>query len=309
MTIGSKLSLSPNLIMPGVAKCGTTTLHDILVRHPAIAGGHTKELNYLLDEGDELLRTENIRSGSFAGWMQHYPDKGSGGHRYWLDASPQYQFQQTAFDTVSALIDKPRLIFIVRSPSRRLFSMYQYARYQFGRLPHIKSFAQFIDEIRPPASPSLADQRMLVNAFADSRYDEMLERWSAIVPDGNVLVTSLEALVANQADVITDLGEWLGLDPLPMIAPDLEPSNPTIRVRNHTLLSIGGRLAERLPNKGLMRKTKTFARNLLVDAVPRDEIGENAGILAELDREFAPSVARFNQMAGQRQRNFKPLPH
>lgn len=308
MTLRSKLCVAPNLIMPGVAKCGTTMLHDILVRHPAIAGGHAKELNYLLDEDDELLRPENIRSGGLEGWMQHYPDAGRGGHRYWLDASPQYQFQKTSFDTISALDDKPRLIFIVRKPSRRLFSMYQYARYQFGRLPHIQSFAQFIEEIRPPFSPRLADQRMLANAFADSRYDEMLERWSAIVPDGHVWVTSLEALVADPAEVITDLGEWLGLDPVPLLEPRLEPSNPTIRVRNHTLLSLGGRLAKRLPNSGLVRKTKTFARSLLVDAVPRNEILENAELLAELDREFAPSVARFNQIAGRLQQNFKPLP-
>lgn len=307
MTVRSKLCVAPNLIMPGVAKCGTTTLHDILVRHPAIAGGHAKELNYLLDEDDELLRPENIRSGGLEGWMQHYPDAGRGGHRYWLDASPQYQFQKTSFDTISALEDKPRLVFIVRRPSRRLFSMYQYARYQFGRLPHIKSFAQFIDAIRPPVSPRLADQRMLVNAFADSRYDEMLERWSAIVPSDHVWVTSLEALVANNAEVITDLGEWLGLDPLPMIEPGVEPSNPTILVRNHALHHLGGRLAGRLPNSGLIRKAKTFARNLLVGAVPPDEILENTGIMAELDREFAPSVARFNQMAGRLQRNFRPL--
>ena len=308
MTLRSDLCLAPNLIMPGVAKCGTTTLHDILVRHPAIAGGREKELNYLLDEDDELLRAENIRSGGLEGWMQHYPDAERGGHCYWLDASPHYQFQKTAFDTISALKDKPRLVFIVRRPSRRLFSMYQYARYQFGRLPHIKSFAQFIDEIRPPVSPRLADQRMLVNAFADSRYDEMFERWSAIVPYDYVWVTSLEALVANQAEVITDLGEWLGLDPLPMIEPGPEPSNPTIRVRNHALHNVGGRLAGRLPNSGLIRKAKTFARNLLVGPVPPDEILENTGILSDLDREFAPSVARFNDIAGRLQRNFKPLP-
>jgi len=308
MTPRPKLCLAPNLIMPGVAKCGTTTLYDILVRHPAIAGGSDKELRYLMDEGDDLLRAENIRSGGLEGWMQRFPDAGRGDHRYWLDASPQYQFQKTAFDTISALEIKPRLVFIVRRPSRRLFSMYQYARYQMGRLPHIKSFAQFIDEIGSPVSPRIADQHMLVNAMADSRYDEMLERWSAIVPDDYVWVTSLEALIADRADVLTDLGEWLGLDPHPMIEPGHEPSNPTIRVRNHALLNIGGRLAALLPKIGVICKAKRIARNLLVEAVPPDEIFENAGIMAELDREFAPSVARFNQMAGRLQRNFKPLP-
>lgn len=165
----------PNLVMPGVAKCGTTTLCDILVSHPAIAGGFQKEVRYLMDAHDDNYSPDNIRTAGRDGWIKRYPDGGNGNFRYWLDASPQYQYQRTAFETIAAMPEAPQLIFIVRRPSRRLFSMYQFARYHMGRLPHVTSFAQFLAEIRQPEASPIASQRMLANALADCRYDEMLE--------------------------------------------------------------------------------------------------------------------------------------
>ena len=308
MTIRSELRLAPNLIMPGVGKCGTTTLHDILVQHPDIAGGFEKELRFLVDNDDDIEHSENIHNYGLSGWIARFPDGGRGPYRYWLDASPQYQAQAIAPKTSAGLNNNPRLIFIVRRPSRRLFSMYQFFRYHMGVLPHITSFARFVDEIRSPASSPIASRNLLVNVLADCRYDEMLELWSAVVPPGNVWVTSIEALVADRVGVLTDVAGWLGIDAGPLLAIAEIQSNPTIRVRNHVLHNIAGRLAGRLPNNGLIRKAKTFARNLLVEAVPPDEIFENAGILSELDREFAPSVARFNKISGRLQHNFKPLP-
>ncbi|MGE3691301.1 MAG: hypothetical protein AB7F98_07965 [Novosphingobium sp.] len=299
---------TPNLIMPGVAKCGTTTLYDILVQHPDITGGVEKELRFLLDKDDDIYQPKNIHNDRLAGWMASYPDGGRGPFRYWIDASPQYQWQTTAYQTIAGLPEKPRLIFIVRRPSKRLFTMYRYARYQMGALPHVTSFAQFIEELRSPASSPIAPQRMLANALADSRYDEMLERWSAIVPPGHVWVTSVEALGSDRKDVLADLAQWLGVDAGPFL--DLPPirSNPTIRVRHHKLLAAGGRIARHLPNTGLFRKAKNWARNFLVAPVLPDEIEENATLLAELDREFTPHVERFNALAARMQPGYRPLP-
>lgn len=299
---------APNLIMPGIGKCGTSTLHDILVQHPEITGGVEKELRFLVDAEYDPGQPENIHSLGLNGWMTRYPDGGRGAFRYWLDASPQYQAQAIAREVIAELPDPPRLIFIVRKPSRRLFSVYQYFRHHIGAIPHITSFAQFLDEARSPENSPIACRHLMDNVMADTRYDEVLERWSGVVPSGHVWLTSLEALSMDRESVLTELAQWLGIDAAPLIGPAPVRSNPTIRVRNHNLMAAGGWLASRLPNAFPIRKAKDWGRNLLIGKVLPTEMAENAALLAELDREFAPRVERFNTMASAMQSGFRPLP-
>jgi hypothetical protein len=282
--------------MPGVAKCGTTTLYDMLVNHPRVTGGIEKEVRFLMDADDELATAQNVRDLGLQGWAAQFPDGGKGDYDVWLDASPQYQYQQVALETVAALDPQPRVLFIVRKPSARLFSLYQYARYHHKRLPHVTSFAQFIDEIRPPVDARLNDQKMMVNAWKDSQYDRMLERWSAVVAPGRLFVTSVEELGADRDGVLRQIAQWLGIDPDPLLMSEVDRSNPTVKTRSRLVRMIGGRAAKLLPETPLVRRLKTFVRELNSAPLDRDEMGRNADLLAQLDTEFAPSVARFTAM-------------
>jgi Sulfotransferase domain len=287
---------TPNLIMPGVAKCGTTTLYDMLVSHPRVTGGIEKEVRFLMDADDELATAQNVRDLSVAGWAAQFADRGQGDFDVWLDASPQYQYQQAALDTIAALDPQPRVLFIVRNPSARLFSLYQYARYHHKRLPHVTSFAQFIEEIRPPVDPRISDQKMMVNAWADSHYDQMLERWSAVVAPERLFVTSVEELGADRDGVLTAIAHWLGIDPVPLLTSQIDRSNPTVKTRSRLIRMIGGRAAKILPETPMVRRLKTFVRELNSTPLDRDEISQNADVLARLDEEFAPSMANFSAL-------------
>ncbi|NLR69409.1 sulfotransferase [Novosphingobium sp. ERN07] len=284
---------TPNLIMPGVAKCGTTTLYDLLVSHPRVTGGIEKEVRFLMDAGDELATAQNVRDLGVAGWADQFADKGQGDFDVWLDASPQYQYQQVALSTIATLDPQPKVLFVVRKPSARLFSLYQYARYHHKRLPHVTSFAQFIDEIRPPVDSRLNDQKMMVNAWADSHYDQMLERWSAVVPPERLYVTSVEELGADRDGVLADIAHWLGIDPDPLLTCEVDRSNPTVKTRSRLIRMVGGRAAKLLPETPLVRRLKTFVREMNSAPLDRDEVKQNADLLAQLDAEFAPSMANF----------------
>lgn len=284
---------TPNLIMPGVAKCGTTTLYDLLVSHPRVTGGIEKEVRFLMDADDELATAQNVRDLGVAGWADQFADKGQGDFDVWLDASPQYQYQQVALSTIATLNPQPKVLFVVRKPSARLFSLYQYARYHHKRLPHVTSFAQFIEEIRPPVDSRLNDQKMMINAWADSHYDQMLERWSAVVPPERLYVTSVEEIGADRDGVLTDIAHWLGIDPAPLLTSEVDRSNPTVKTRSRLIRMVGGRAAKLLPETPLVRRLKTFVREMNSAPLDRDEVKQNADLLARLDAEFAPSMANF----------------
>jgi len=282
---------TPNLIMPGVAKCGTTTLYDLLVTHPEITGGKEKEVRFLMDEGDDLCREANIRSKGLEGWVDEYADGGKGPFKVWLDASPQYQFQQTAFDTIAALNPQPVVVFMFRRPSARLFSLYQYCRYHQGSVPEIESFAQFIDHLRAPTSANFQRQKMLKNGWEDTRFDRCIEKWSGIVAADRLIFTSAEALNADRDAVLAGIAKATGIDPAGFDRDAPRQSNPTVRIKSKWLAKTGGKIARRLPNSGPIRKIKDMAKAYTSGSIDKSEKAENAELLRQLDIEFAPAIA------------------
>lgn len=282
--------------MPGIAKCGTTTLHDILVAHTRVTGGIEKEVRFLMDPDDELCPQNNIGSSGIEAWSSLYHDRGEGDFDIWLDASPQYQYQAVARETIAQLDPQPKVLFIVRRPSQRLYSMYQYARYQHRALSQISSFGQFIDEVRSPQLGSFKRQRMLLNAWEDSQYDRLVEQWSAILRPGNLFVTSVEELAQSKDDVLTQLASWLGIDPLGLTDAQVERSNPTTLTKSRLVRKYGSRLARLLPETSVMRKLKNSVRQLNSGQIDQSELQANAPLLAELDALFQPHMDRFGQL-------------
>ena len=284
---------TPNLIIPGVAKCGTTTIYDLLAAHPRVTGGIEKEVRFLMDADDELCPNVNVRDSGLDAWASQYADRGQGDFDIWMDASPQYQYQCVARDVIAALDPQPKVLFILRNPARRLFSLYQYARYHQRCLPHVSSFAQFIDEIREPVAEALRDQKMMVSAWRDSQYDRMLEEWSVVVAPENLFVTSVEELGEDREGVLTALAGWLGIDPQGLIDAKIDRSNPTVVTKSRLLRKLGGKAAKALPDTAIVRRLKTAVRELNSAPIDRDEIRENAALMAQLDAEFAPHMAQF----------------
>lgn len=287
---------TPNLIMPGVAKCGTTTLYDLLLAHPRVTGGREKEVRFLMDADDELATAINVRDCGLAAWASQYADHGHGDFDIWLDASPQYQYQKVALATIAALDPQPRVLFIVRKPSARLFSLYQYARYHQRRLPHVTSFSQFLDEIRPPVDSRLRDQKMMVTAWQDSCYDQMLAQWAEVVAPGKLFVTSVEELGSDRDGVLSRLARWLEIDPAGLQGASAVRSNPTVVTKSRLVRRLGARAAHMLPDNALIRRLKTVIRGLNTAAIDREEIQRNRPLLAELDEEFRPHMERFARL-------------
>lgn len=290
------MSWTPNLIMPGVAKCGTTTLYDLLVAHPRVTGGIEKEVRFLMDADDELCPRVNVRGSGLGAWASQYADEGKGDFEIWLDASPQYQYQQTALQTIAALDPQPKVLFVVRDPARRLFSLYQYARYHQRRLPHVQSFAQFIDEIREPVDRRLLDQKMMVSAWRDSQYDLMLETWGAQVAPERLFVLAIEELQADRAATLSALAHWLELEPEALISAAAVQSNPTVVTKSRMIRKLGQRAAKYLPDSSAIRRLKTTVREWNTAPLDKDELTRNAPLLAELAAEFAPNMQRFAEL-------------
>ncbi len=111
----------PAFLGIGAAKCGTTTLHDLLALHPSIFVPPEKELSYFSSE-------ENFAKGT--SWYASFfaaagPDQCPG------EITPQYLYAPGAARRVYDLLGpKTKLIVMLRNPADRAFSHYRHMRYR-----------------------------------------------------------------------------------------------------------------------------------------------------------------------------------
>ncbi|WP_164116052.1 sulfotransferase domain-containing protein [Sphingorhabdus sp. Alg239-R122] len=280
---------TPNLIMPGVAKCGTTTLHDLLAAHPQVQSGIEKEVRFLMDENETQPRETDIHKHGTEGWQTRYPSEARQGTKIWIDATPQYQYQKTAYQVVSDLAEKPYILIIVRRPSDRLFSMYQYAKYHQKTTPFISDFPAFIKAIRGRPDDRLRDQTMLYNAWPDTDYATLCDNWSAMVGKEKFMCVSLEDLIADQNAVLSKIASFLAIDLAAYPETAQSQANPTVVTKSRAFRIVGSRVARHLPNTGIFRKLKDFGKQMNSGLIDRSEKAGNESLLAEIDTSFADS--------------------
>ncbi|MGB3808229.1 MAG: hypothetical protein WA936_13595 [Erythrobacter sp.] len=290
--------------MPGVAKCGTTSLHDILVEHPRITGGRLKEIRFLMDAHDPLAPRGSVERSGLRGWASHFRDRGQGDFDYWIDASPQYQYQDIAPRIVGQLGPEVRLLFIVRAPSKRLASLYRYGRYDMKAIQGFDRFEDFIEAIRTDDDPRLMGRRMLRNGWRNTRYDLMLEQWRAVVDPTRIYCLWLESLRDNREGELLKLAQWLGIDAEPLLAAEVTRANQTRMTRSRALLKVGRLLGGSFPDYPIVRAAKRAVNRLNSRDLPIEMTENNRDTLDAIEKEFASNVERFNAMVSAVQPGF-----
>lgn len=281
----------PGLIMPGVAKCGTTTLYDILVTHDEICGGFEKEVRYLMDADEAQPRRTDIHKDGPQGWRDQYPKLSGAQPRYWIDATPQYQYQNIAKTIIGSLANKPLILFIVRKPSDRLYSMYQYAKYHQRTIDFIPDFLSFINAIKNEPLPELANQTMLSNAWKDSDFQQLYSEWLGLVGKDNIALVTLEGLINDPAYTMKQIAGFLDIDAALFQLEQGQQANPTVITKSRAVRKVGSKIARILPENQITRTLKEYVKSLNSGSVSKDEKTENAELLKEIDNSFAKSWA------------------
>ena len=102
---------TPNLIIIGAMKCGTTSLHEYLDRHPDVGMSKQKELDYFVgNNSDKPL-----------GWYraQFDPSKAVRGESSQNYSKAHFPWYAGAPEKIAALIPDAKLIYVVRDPIER----------------------------------------------------------------------------------------------------------------------------------------------------------------------------------------------
>jgi hypothetical protein len=176
----------PNLIIIGAMKCGTTSLHFQLRRHPQIAMSRSKELNFFVEE-------RNWKRG-----VEWYAARFRDGTPIRGESSPSYSWA-ARFPGVPirmhAVVPDARLVYMVRDPIERLISHWVH---------------------------TVADgteRRPLAEVSADDLYIDRSSYWRQIslyldhYPSSRILIVAMEDLSRDPASTLRTVLEFLDVDP------------------------------------------------------------------------------------------------
>ena len=122
----------PNAIVAGAPKCGTSSLYFWLSAHPDVCASPVKETFFFADEVNRFNRDANILEHDLAVYARYFQKCSQAPVR--LEATAPYIYYDKSLAHIPALSSQPKVLFVLREPSARLYSQYRFERFRTKRI-------------------------------------------------------------------------------------------------------------------------------------------------------------------------------
>ncbi len=282
----------PNTVIAGAPKSGTSSLFTWLADHPEVCGSRFKETRYFLDPGHALLDPRsNYHDHGLAGYASHFSQCEGSNTKLVLEATPHYLYQRTALEVLSGFDPQPSVVFLLRKPSERAYSEYQFARNNRAVIDRDVTFRDFIEMVRREDT-FLAGRRQLEAVLEHGRYIDFLDRWSGRFPRSKIHIFLFENLQRDNRSFMEDVAVSLDIEPAVYGEYDFPLKNLTYQVKHQALHRMRSRVGRRIPRgqaKVLVHKTTRRAYTALnIERTRPAKTPDDKAVIAELDTEFAP---------------------
>ncbi len=291
----------PNLIIAGAPKCGSTSLHHYLADHPSVCASIEQESRFLMDEGYPLYQPEhNIALHGLEGYKHFFPSYESARHRVVLDTTPDYLYQETALRTVREMPSAPSVLFLLRKPSRRIYSLFRFAQNNVGVLDEGMTFADFVARVRNGGFP--AERVILRQAFEHSDYATYIARWIEAIGRDNIHVLLFEDMARDPEQFMSRLARQCGIDRDFYSSYDFGIANRTLTVKSRRLHFFKRWLKKRKLGLGWLGPLQSGARQLFWRSTYKERqsllTADELQLLTELEESFRASKANLTQLTG-----------
>ena len=212
--------MRPTFLVIGAAKCGTTTLWELLRQHPEVFLTERKELHYF-----SFDRNHARGPAWYERWFEGAGDAVARG-----ECSTTYTVRRVfprAAERIAAYDAGLRLIYLVRDPLPRIESLWRQLL-RFGPAPPIRAvgLGNVPDELWVDSSFERAVRRQEAVLVDSTNYRQELEVHRRHFPDERILVLFFEDLRRDPVGVAQRAFRFLEVDPT--FAPRVRerPSNP-----------------------------------------------------------------------------------
>ena len=211
-----KSKFLPNLFIPGAAKSGTTTLHELLNLHPEISMSKVKEPVFWNNKNFEKYIEQD--------WLNYkklFVEKS----KIYGESTTSYMYYNSFIDNINKNYKKsPKFIFILRNPIDRYNSHFWWMKglgLEKNKIKNVLNIESQINFEEYDYYPK--------NYFQFGLYSKWIQRFIDNFGLENIKVITLEKLISNRLDTINSCFDFLGLKKLESI-PE-KTSNKTTRIK------------------------------------------------------------------------------
>ena len=211
----------PNLFIPGAAKSGTTTLHNLLNNHPDICMSSNKEPVYWNNaEFDNLNDEAKIKYSNI------FKDKTK---KIIGESTTSYMFYDSFIERVNKNYETPpKLIFVLRNPIDRFNSHYWWMK---GLGLEKQNFENALNnDLKKEFKPYSYYPKYY---FQFGLYAKWLSRFYDYFDKSQIKIITFEKLIEEQLETANSCFEFLKVDKLKNIRSD--NSNQTAILKNPRL--------------------------------------------------------------------------
>ncbi len=190
---------SPDFIIMGVGKCGTTSLYKYLSQHPQVLSPHNKELNFF-----------NYNFARGIDWyLAHFPAIADCQGFITGEASPSYFAAPHADERIFQSFPQVKLIVLLRNPVERLVSHYHHlVREGFEKNSLEVALNLEIKTIEQATEAQLTHH---MGYLGVGMYIYKLKRWLSLFPQQQLLILKSEDFYQNTPLTMLQVGNFLNL--------------------------------------------------------------------------------------------------
>ena len=188
------------------------------------------------------------------------------------------------------------MIIVLREPVRRAVSFFEYQKVRL-RLPRELTIEDYLAQADALTDRDFDDpQNERFMAVRGGQYADWLQDWFDVLGADAVKVVYFEDLIEDGPSTLTEVVEWLGLDPAPLETSGLRSENRTTSFKNARLqrMALGfndgaERVLRRVPGVKRAMRSAYFALNgRAVDAAQVSD-----AVLADLAERFVEPNRRL----------------
>jgi hypothetical protein len=210
----------PNFIIFGAAKCGSTSLAQLLAQHPDIYISSRKEPNFFLYEEGEIR--PNGELNSLESYQYFFEKRSSKVNKEKArgEASISYLSNKKAPHRIKKLIPDVKLIAILRNPIERCYSQYLF---------NLRN--KVIDDSEINFAQAIIDNSSYIEA---GMYFKYLSIYHQVFSAEQIKIVLFDDFVAKQEQLLQDIFRFLEVDdsfmtkPIPKEATSGIPKNKKI---------------------------------------------------------------------------------
>lgn len=199
---------TPNFLIIGVQKGGTTSLYNYLIQHPKIAPASQKEVHFF-----DLNYQNGVK------WYKaQFPQVADGKNLLTGEASPYYIFHPRVPARIHQHYPQIKLIALLRNPVERTIShYYYYVKIGFEKLSFERAIAREAELMVGETENLIASESYYsfyhrhYTYLARGRYLEQLQTWMQHFPREQLLILKSEDLYSNPVATYNQILDFLEL--------------------------------------------------------------------------------------------------